>query len=76
MPDSAQAPLGLFLFWRGFFVFQMLEIEDGVEDQRVAADGFATVERIIGEEQDRSFAEVRCYYCCMLGQQVAVIEQA
>lgn len=32
MPDSTQAPRGLFLFWRGFFVFQVLEVEDGVED--------------------------------------------
>ena len=56
VPDSTQAPLGLLLFWCGLFVFQMLEVEDGVEDQRVAADGFAAVDGVVAEEQHVALA--------------------
>ena len=76
VPDSTQAPLGLLLFWRGFFVFEVLEVEDGVEDQRVAADGFAAVDGVVAEEQHVALAEVCIDDDGVFGDGIAFVQQA
>ena len=56
-------------------LLQMTEVDDGVENQRVAADGLPSVHRVVGEEQYISLAEVGLDDSRMLGHGIAIFEQ-
>jgi hypothetical protein len=55
---------------------QLVEIEDGVEDQVVAADGLTAVDGVVGEEKNVARAKVRVDYDGVLGDGCAFIEKA
>ena len=56
-------------------MLKMIEAHDGVEDQRIASNGFAAIERVAGEEKRSTAAEVRGYNRGVFGERVAMIEQ-
>jgi hypothetical protein len=53
----------------------MIEVDDGVENQSVRADGLPPVHRVVGEEQHSSLAEVSQDDNGALGQGVAIVKQ-
>ncbi len=55
---------------------QVAEVEDGVEDQGVGADGFAAIDGIVGEQQHVALAEASLDDGGTLGYRFAVFEQA
>ncbi len=46
---------------------QVIVIQDGVEDERVGADGFAAIDGIVGEEKHIAFTEMGIDDDCVFG---------
>ena len=53
----------------------MIEVDDGVENQRVRADGLPPVHRVVGEERHSSLAEVSQDDNGPLGQGITIVKQ-
>jgi hypothetical protein len=64
------------LRWGRGFVRQMLAIQDGVEDQRVGADGFAAIDGVVAEQQHASLPQVRVHHHGVLGDRGTLVLKA
>ena len=58
------------------FLFQMAEIDDRIENERIGTDGFAPVHGVIGKQQHISLTEMRRYNGGMFGDRIAIFEKS
>ncbi len=53
----------------------MIEVEDGVEDQKVTALRLAAPERVVGEQHDMPLIERHVNHCGVLSKIAAAVKQ-